>query len=138
MTAATAAPAVTIRRRLQWPDTDAAGHQHHSVVMRWAEEAEAELLESIGHATLFGRIPRVVFEAQYQQRLWLRDEVEIRFAIEAVGHTSLTYTFEVEGPRGVAATGRMVIVYTDGNAGGAMPWPDELRALLTGEARAPG
>ncbi|QDQ96201.1 acyl-CoA thioesterase [Tomitella fengzijianii] len=137
MTAATAAPAVTIRRRLEWPDTDAAGHQHHSVVMRWAEEAEAELLESIGYATLFGRIPRVVFEAQYLQRLWLRDPVEIRFGIDAVGRTSLTYTFEVEGPQGVAATGRMVVVHTDGNAGGAVPWPDGLRPLLTGEARPP-
>ncbi len=128
-------PSVTIRRTLQWPDTDAAGHQHHSVVMRWVEEAEAELLEGIGHATLFGRIPRVNFRADYRRRLWLRDRVEIRFAVVDVGRTSMTYRFEIDGPQGIAADGTMAVVHTDGNAGGAMPWPDGLRALLTGAAR---
>jgi len=46
MTVELADPArVVIERRVEWPDTDADGHQHHSVVMRWVEEAEAALLE---------------------------------------------------------------------------------------------
>ncbi len=49
MTVELADPAsVVIERRVEWPDTDAAGHQHHSVVMRWVEEAEAALLEPLG------------------------------------------------------------------------------------------
>ncbi len=49
MTVELADPAsVVIERRVEWPDTDAAGHQPHSVVMRWVEEAEAALLERLG------------------------------------------------------------------------------------------
>ncbi len=38
----------TLQRRVQWIDTDAAGIWHHSNVVRWAEEAEAELHRQLG------------------------------------------------------------------------------------------
>ena len=33
-------PEVMIERAVEWYDTDAAGHQHHSVILRWAEAAD--------------------------------------------------------------------------------------------------
>lgn len=128
-------PAVTLERRLEWPDTDAAGHQHHSVAMRWAEAAERELLETIDCAWLFSRTPRVRYNVQYRERIWFRDPVTIHFAIAAVGRSSMTYRFKVESPRGMAADGLMIVVHTDGNAGGATPWPDDIRCRLTGNWR---
>jgi acyl-CoA thioesterase FadM len=55
-------PSVVITRRLQWQDTDASGHQHHSVVLRWVEEAEAVLLDELGLTGLLGHTPRVRYE----------------------------------------------------------------------------
>jgi len=34
---------VVVDRRVEWQDTDAAGHYHHSTVIRWVEAAEAVL-----------------------------------------------------------------------------------------------
>ena len=34
------APAIRVERTVEWPDTDAAGHYHHSSVIRWVEAAE--------------------------------------------------------------------------------------------------
>jgi hypothetical protein len=39
---------VTISRRVQWMDTDAAGIWHYSTVLRWAEKAETELHRLLG------------------------------------------------------------------------------------------
>lgn len=127
-------PHAIIHRKLQWPDTDASGHQHFSVFRRWAEEAEGELLESFGYADLLRRIPRVRYEAEFRQRLWLRDPVEVRLAVCAVGRTSMTYRFEMTGPQGVVADGTMIVVYTDGSVGGSMPWPDDMRTALKGKS----
>ena len=125
-------PSIVIRRRLQWPDTDASGHHHHSVIIRWVEETEAALLVSIGQVGLFGRVPRVHYEVDYKRRLWFQDEVEIRLAIAVVGRSSLTYAFEVRTENDVAAVGRMVVVNTSGGDGGAAPWPASTRSALVG------
>ena len=60
-------PEVEIERRVEWVDTDAAGHQHYTAILRWAEAAEAELLRSLGIDWLFGRTPRVRHEVDYQR-----------------------------------------------------------------------
>lgn len=125
-------PSIVICRRLQWLDTDASGHHHHAVIIRWVEEAEAALLDSIGQIGLFGRVPRVHYEVDYKRRLWFQDEVRIRLAVEAVGRASLTYGFDVRADGGVAADGRMVVVNTGGGDGGAAPWPDSTRSALVG------
>ncbi|GGP89754.1 acyl-CoA thioesterase [Streptomyces melanogenes] len=126
-------PSVVIERRVEWPDTDAAGHYHHSTVVRWVEAAEAVLLRRLGLAHLFGSTPRVHFEADYRARLWFGDLVRVELRVVKVGTTSLHYAFMV-GSRGeeAAATGRMTIVHSAARANGATPWPDEVRERLAG------
>jgi acyl-CoA thioester hydrolase len=124
-----AAPEIVVERRLEWHDTDAAGHHHHSVILRWAEDAEAELLRRLGVQWLFGRTPRVHYEADYRTRLRFGDPASIRLWVAALGRTSLTFRFEVTGPAGVAAEGTVVIVHALTDEG-ATPWPDEVRAAL--------
>lgn len=125
--------AATITRQVQWPDTDASGHQHHSVVMRWVEEAEAALLGELGQADQFGHTPRVRYQVDYHARLWFGDHVEVELAVTRVGRSSLAYRFQVHGPQGCAAEGEMTIVHTGTSSGGSVPWPEAVRATLAGE-----
>ncbi|MEV8311139.1 thioesterase family protein [Streptomyces flavidovirens] len=125
-------PSVVIERRVEWQDTDAAGHYHHSTVVRWAEAAEAVLLRRLGLAHLFGSTPRVHFEADYRARLWFGEAVRTELLVTKVGTSSLHYAFTVRGEGGeVAATGRMVIAHSASRATGPTAWPDEVRELLT-------
>ncbi|MFE1885271.1 acyl-CoA thioesterase [Streptomyces diastatochromogenes] len=125
-------PSIVIERRVEWPDTDAAGHYHHSTVVRWVEAAEAALLRRLDLAHLFGSTPRVHFEADYRARLWFGDLVRIELCVTKVGTSSLHYAFSVRGKgEEQAATGRMTIAHSAARASGATPWPDEVRHLLT-------
>ncbi|MFB7615897.1 acyl-CoA thioesterase [Kitasatospora sp. NPDC056181] len=121
---------MAVERRVEWSDTDAAGHYHFSAVQRWVEAAEAVLLRRLGLAGLFGRIPRVHFEADYRERLWFGDEVRTELRVLRVGGSSLHYAFEVHGPQGLAAAGRMSVVHAAPQAKGTEPWPAEVRRAL--------
>ncbi|MEN8651325.1 thioesterase family protein [Streptomyces sp. 21So2-11] len=125
-------PSAVVESRVEWQDTDAAGHYHHSTVVRWAEAAEAALLRGLGLAHLFGSTPRVHFEADYRARLWFGEMVRTEILVTKVGNSSLHYAFTVWGEGAeVAATGRMVIAHSAARATGATPWPDDVREVLT-------
>jgi acyl-CoA thioester hydrolase len=123
---------VTVERMVEWPDTDAAGHYHHSSVIRWVEAAEAALHTELGLDELFGTVPRVHYELDYLARLWFRDLVQITLEVESVGRTSLTYAFVVRRDGEVAARGRMVCVHADPKGEGATAWDGDVRARLGG------
>jgi acyl-CoA thioesterase FadM len=122
---------VVVQRRVEWPDTDAAGHYHHSTVVRWVEAAEAVLYSRLGISELFGRIPRVRYEVDYLDRLWFGDVVDVAFGVAELGRTSIRYAFEVRRAGTPVASGTMVAVCSDPAAGGTEPWSDEVRALFT-------
>lgn len=125
-----AAPEATIERKVEWHDTDAAGHQHHSAILRWVESAEAELLRQRGLAWLFGRAPRVRHEVNYRARLWFGETVHTRMRVERLGRTSLHYAFEVRTASGVVADGTVVVAHAEPDSPSAVPWPDEVRSAL--------
>lgn len=129
----------SVTRTVDWIDTDAAGHYHHAAVIRWVEAAENALHEELGLPHLFGTAPRVRYEVDYLDRLWFREQVDTALWVEQVGTSSLTYAFEVVGPRGPAARGRMVCVHVGpsgapGSTGSAASWPVEVRRRLEGDA----
>ena len=128
-------PEVEIERRVEWSDTDAAGHHHYTAILRWAEAAEAELLRSLGLDWLFGRTPRVRHEVDYTGRLWFGDIVRTRLWVDKVGRTSARFAFEVHGPKGPAAHGSVTVAHSEPDQPRAAPWTDEVRALLTPEPR---
>ena len=74
MTPPTTRPSIRVERTVEWPDTDAAGHYHHSSVIRWVEAAESELHLALGLPELFGHVPHVHYEVDYLERLWFRDQ----------------------------------------------------------------
>lgn len=144
MTSSTSQPgrpgpaSVEVRRRVEWSDTDAAGHHHNTAVLRWLEEAETVLHERLGIVEqTFGRTPRVRIEIDFTERLYFRDIVVIRLSVSAVGRTSLTYSCEVARDGVVAARGRAVIVNAAAGQG-AEPWPAELRKALAESGPQPG
>jgi acyl-CoA thioester hydrolase len=125
---------ITVTRQVEWMDTDAAGHHHHSAVIRWVEAAEAELLGRFGLADLFGRIPRVHYEVDYRSRLWFGEQISVQLRVEHVGRSSMRYGFRVTAERGaVAAEGNVVIVYAEPSSPSSGGWPDDVRAALTSQ-----
>lgn len=123
---------ISLRRRLDWADTDAAGFWHHSTFWKFAEAGEAELARSLGLSELmFGSTPRRTVSAEFHRPLYFDDEVEITFTVEAVGRTSATYVARLEVDGVLAAEGRMVAVLTDDD-GRPRPWPDDVAARLRG------
>ncbi len=124
-------PSIAVERRVEWCDTDAAGHYHFSTVVRWAEAAEAALLRSLGLDHLFGSTPRVHFEADFRARLWFGEKVRTELRVARIGRASLHYDFTVHGASdAVAATGRMVVAHSAARATGTEPWPDDVREVL--------
>ena len=122
---------VSIRRRVQWIDTDAAGIWHHSTVARWAEEAEAELHRQVGIIDqTFGATPRVVVEFEFRSPLRFDDVVDVAITVAKLGRSSITYLIEVRKGENLAASGRMVAVFIDRESGLKRTWPDEIRLAL--------
>lgn len=123
---------IEIERRVEWPDTDAAGHHHHSAVVRWMESAEGALLRALDRPDLFGVVPRVHYEVDYRARLYFGQLIRITIAVAEVGRSSLTYVFTVRVGDEIAAEGRVVVVHTGAGSAGSEPWDDDIRAKFLG------
>lgn len=124
---------VTIRRRVEWAQTDAAGHHHWTAVLHWAEQAETVLHERLGIADrTFGREPRAHVSVDFTERLWFRDAVDVTIAVTRVGRTSARYALTVTRDGTPAAAGELVTVHVDPATGRPQEWPADLRAALTG------
>jgi acyl-CoA thioester hydrolase len=122
---------LTTRRRLQWAETDAAGHNHFSSAVRWLEEGEHELWCRLGLAELVPCVPRVHVEIDYRERIWFNQQVEVTVGVIGVGRTSCTFGFCVTDLSGeVCVEGRVVVVHAPDSHGKAVPWSDKVRALL--------
>ncbi|GAA3054935.1 hypothetical protein GCM10010464_19570 [Pseudonocardia yunnanensis] len=124
-------PSVVVQRRVEWHDTDAAGHHHHGAVLRWVESAESVLLHRRDATALYGRIPRVHYEVDYLHRLYYGQVVEIEVAVERIGTKSVQYSFVVRSGDTVAATGNLVVAMAARDKPGAVPLPPEIRRALT-------
>jgi acyl-CoA thioester hydrolase len=123
---------ISISRRVQWMDTDAAGIWHHSVVIRWAEEAEAELHRRLGIIDeTFGATPRVRTEFEFGVPLRFDEVVDITLTVGELGTTSITYDIDVSTASEQVANGRMVAVLIDRGTGEKRSWPEELRQVLS-------
>ena len=125
-------PTITIKRRVEWMDTDAAGIWHHSTVIRWAEDAEAELHRQLGIVQrTFGATPRVNIEFNYGVPLRFDDEVDVVISVVALGNTSITYQIDVDRDGESIAKGKMVAVFTDMESGAKKVWPQDIRQVLS-------
>lgn len=126
----------SIERCVEWVDTDAAGHQHNSAVMRWVEAAEAELFRRLDLPDYFPSAPRVQQVINYRSKLWFGQRITATLQIKDLGRTSMTFAFEVHGqpheghPGGLAADGTFTTAYVPSGAERSQPWPEHMRAAL--------
>lgn len=128
---------ITMQRRLQWIDTDAAERWHHTTFFRLAEEAEAWLHRALGIEKLtFGSTPRVRVEANFHAPIYFDDLLDVTIAVAALGTTSVTYEIVIARDGTICAQGRMVTVLTDGKHGAKIPWPDGIAEALRPEGSA--
>ena len=118
------------RCRVEWMDTDAAGHHHNSAIVRYVEAAEATLMRECGVAGYFGAAPRVRYEVDFTSRLWFQQEVTTVLVVDRIGTASLSFRFEVWGeetddhPRSLAASGSYVTAHVAAGRHASEPWPD--------------
>ena len=132
---ASGAPTVTVRRRIEWVDTDASGRYHYATAMRLFEVGEVELLDSLGLLEeIYDSMPRARVEFNYRRVLRFRDDVESTVSVEALGRSSITFAFRLTSGGDLCVDGRLVAVLVDAE-GNPQPWSDELRSrLLPGDA----
>jgi acyl-CoA thioester hydrolase len=135
-----AVASATLRSRIEWVDTDAAGIYHNSTVTRLVESTEAALVRERGLDGYFPVAPRVRFEADFEAPLYFGQEVTTTVRVTRLGSSSMTFEFEVWGEpfegsgRARAAKGRYVTVHLDRSGPGparSTPWPAEWVGLLT-------
>jgi acyl-CoA thioester hydrolase len=140
------------RRRVEFRDTDAAGIAHFSTFFVWMESAEHELLRQAGvplvevvveplpgaHALSVEppgtySWPRVSAACDYKSAVRFNDELDIVVGLEAIGRSSVTWTFRFEQAGRWVAQGRVVAVrclLRPGLAPAAVPIPDSIQSRL--------
>lgn len=146
---AESAPCFTVRRRVEFRDTDAAGIAHFSTFFVWMESAEHELLRQVG-VPLVEVVepastgddgeppgtyswPRVSAACEYKAAVRFNDELDILVGLEAIGRSSVTWTFRFEQGGRWVAQGRVVAVrclLRPGLAPHAVPIPDSVQRRL--------
>lgn len=125
-------PSATVRRRIEFVDTDASGRYHYATAMRLFEAAEAELLDQLGLLEeIYQSMPRAHVEFDYRRVLRFRDEVESTVWVERVGRSSVTLGFELRSEGELCVRGHLVAVYVD-DQGEATPWSGRVRGVLEG------
>ena len=110
MTASSPLQAFRTTRRVEFSDTDAAGIAHFTAFFRWMEQAEHELLRSVG-LSVFMQVegqkvtwPRVSSKCDFRSMAKFEEVLEIATYISRLGEKSVTWSFHFTiGPRDVAS-----------------------------------
>lgn len=119
-------------RRVEFSDTDAAGMMHFVAFFRMMEQAEHDLLRSVGLSVVMhdaeGKIswPRVASKCDFQAAARFEDLLQIEVRIARLGERSITYAHRFVRDGAVLARGEITAVccrFRDGEAPQSMPIP---------------
>ncbi|MFH1109222.1 MAG: thioesterase family protein [Planctomycetota bacterium] len=131
----------TMRRRVQFAETDMAGVLHFSNYFRYMEEIEHAFWRSL-QLTVFLRDadprlswPRVAVSCEYFVPLRFEDELEMALRLTKVGDKSLNYEVEFRRDGERCAVGRFTAVCCVTRPGSFSPTaiPPAIRAKLEGD-----
>lgn len=129
----------TLRRRVEFADTDAAGIMHFARFFVYMEAAEHAFHRSLGGSVhvvkdgAFAGWPRVRAECEYLAPLRFEEEVDIRLVVREKKTRSMVYAFTFQrvsgdNPGELVARGSMTVVYvrreTDSEKMSAAPIPE--------------
>jgi YbgC/YbaW family acyl-CoA thioester hydrolase len=124
---------IELERRLRWADADAAGRLHFPRIFEIVEEAESELVRSLGwpmNRSLGYDFPRAHVECSFRRVLELDALFRLRLVVGKLGRTSFRYDFQVfNADNEVALEGTMTVVVLQN--GKPTEIPANLRAALS-------
>ena len=128
---------LTLRRRVQFYETDAAGIVHFSNFFRYMEEAEHALWRENGVSIVPAEPthgwPRVAASFDYKRPLRFEDEFEVHLTVTKISTRSLTYGCRLVCRGETVADGSMTIVCVqraDDDTMRAAPIPEPIVALF--------
>ena len=128
---------IELERRLRWADADAAGRLHFPRIFELIEEAESELVRSIGwpmNRSLGYDFPRVNIECRFMRVLELDAQFKLRLTAGKLGRTSIRYDYQVFDANGeTAIEGTMTLVVLQN--GKPVEIPRTLREALEADAQ---
>jgi acyl-CoA thioester hydrolase len=119
-------------RRVEFSDTDAAGMMHFVAFFRMMEQAEHDLLRSVGLSVVMhdaeGKIswPRVAAKCDFQAAARFDDQLQIEVRIARLGERSITYAHRFLRDGAVLASGEITAVccrIREGELPQSMPMP---------------
>jgi acyl-CoA thioester hydrolase len=119
-------------RRVEFSDTDAAGMMHFVAFFRMMEQAEHDILRSVGLSVVMhdaeGKIswPRVAAKCDFQAAARFDDLLQIEVRIARLGERSITYAHRFLRDGAVLANGEVTAVccrIREGEAPQSMPMP---------------
>jgi YbgC/YbaW family acyl-CoA thioester hydrolase len=131
-------PSIEFKRRLRWADADAAGRLHFPRIFEIVEEAESELLRSVGWSRDKSRrqydFPRVNVNCDFYRIIKLDAPFRLLFKVGKLGRASIRYDYQVfDEADELAIDGTMTVVVL--SEGKPIEIPESLRVLLSGECR---
>jgi acyl-CoA thioester hydrolase len=104
----------SMKRRVEFIDTDVAGIVHFTTFFRYMETAEHEMLRAVGipiealHEERKLGWPRVSCKFDFIKPLKFADELEVRIHVAKLGKRSITYAAEIVRDTEVLAKGQSV------------------------------
>jgi len=133
----------TIRRRVQFAETDMAGVLHFSNYFRYMEEIEHAFWRSLDLTVYHGdgepyiSWPRVATDCEYSAPLRFEDEVDLALRVTKIGRKSLSYEVEFRHGGERCAVGRVTAVCCETRPGAFAPTPipAAIRSKLEGNQR---
>jgi 4-hydroxybenzoyl-CoA thioesterase/acyl-CoA thioester hydrolase len=137
--AAEMSTAFVTTRRVEFSDTDAAGIMHFVAFFRMMEQAEHDLLRSVGLSVVIpddqGHLswPRVSAACDFQSVAHFEDVLEIEVRIARLGEKSVTYNHTFRCGEQTLATGQVIAVCCRIRASAppeAIPIPDHIASKL--------
>lgn len=132
----------TVRHRVEFSETDAAGIVHFSNFFLYMESAEHAFYRSLGFSAMLGEyrqpegFPRVHAECDYFVPLRFEDEVEVQLLVREKRPRVVSYLFRFwkSGTQGrvEVARGSITVVYVTSQDGvfKAVPMPEYLAAKI--------
>lgn len=124
-----AAASITHERRVLLHHVNLRGVVTTVATLIYLEEAESELLRSLGLVELAHRFSRIYFEIQHRRPSFYDDLLTIHLMVNRVGETSVHYDFTVFNQGRVAAFGKWGLCLMD-EGGQPMTIPPEPRRAL--------
>lgn len=133
-------PPFSVKRRIEFCETDAAGIAHFSAFLCYMEQAEHALLRHLGTSvsTDIGdgwhlSWPRVHVSCDYRGSARFEDCLDILVRVERLGTRSVTYGFDISLDGQPIAVGKVVAVCCKVRTGSpleSMGIPTQLRTQL--------